>query len=133
MKLNIMKQEQKDKFRSYDLEEKLGKFGEKIIGLAKRVPRSTITRPVISQLIRAGTSIGANYMEANGASSKKDFKNKIHICKKEAKETMHWLRMLAKTHEKTREQCRILWQEAQGYAKMFSKILTTLKNKKNKN
>ena len=116
----------------YDLEEKLGQFGEKIIELAKKVPKNTITIPILSQLIRAGTSIGANYMEANGASSKQDFKNKIHICKKEAKETMHWLRMLAKAYDKTVEECRELWQETKGYAKIFSKIIGTLK-KGNKN
>jgi len=82
-------------------------------------------------LVRAGTSIGANYMEANGASSKRDFKNKIHICKKEAKETMHWFRMLAVADQAVKDECRVLWQETQGYAKMFSKILSTIKSNKN--
>ena len=115
--------------KEYDLEEKLEQFGEKIIELAKKVPKNTITTPILGQLIRAGTSIGANYMEANGASSKKDFKNKIHICKKEAKETMHWLRMLAKAYENVKGGCRELWQEAKGYAKVFSSIIRTIKKK----
>lgn len=120
--------------KSYDLEEKFSRFGEKIIELAKKVPQNTITRPILDQLIRAGTSVGANYMEANGASSRKDFKNKIHICKKEIKETMHWLRILAKADDKAKTECRALWTEAQGYAKMFSKIISTLKGKQdNKN
>ncbi len=72
---------------NYDLEERTAKFGEDIIDLCKTVEQNTITKPIINQLIRSGTSIGANYMEANGASSKKDFKNKIFICKKEAQET----------------------------------------------
>lgn len=112
--------------REYDLEEKLEQFGERIIELAKRAPKDTITIPIIDQLIRAGTSIGANYMEANGASSKKDFKNKIHICKKEAKETMHWLRMLAKAHSEISNECRDLWKEAKSYAKIFSTIIKTM-------
>ena len=116
--------------KQYDLEEKFGRFGEKIIDLAKRVSRDTITIPILSQLIRSGTSIGANYMEANGASSKKDFKNKIHICKKETKETMHWLRMLARAYEQESTECRELWQEAKGYAKMFYSIIQSLQIKK---
>ncbi len=116
--------------REYDLEEKLETFGEKIIDLAKKTPRNIVTIPVLDQLIRSGTSVGANYMEANGASSKQDFRNKIYICKKESKETMHWLRMLAKACEAVKDDCRALWDESQGYAKMFSKIGSSLKNKK---
>ncbi|MDD5626721.1 MAG: four helix bundle protein [Patescibacteria group bacterium] len=72
---------------NYDLEEKFERLGEEIIILSKKACKNPIASPLINQLIRSGTSIGANYMEANGASSRKDFKNKIHICKKEAKET----------------------------------------------
>lgn len=68
----------------YDLEERTAKFGENIIELYKNIKQDIITKLIINQLIRSGTSIGANYMEANGASSKKDFRNKIFICKKES-------------------------------------------------
>lgn len=118
--------------KEYDLEEKIEIFGEKIVDLAKKTPKNIVTSPIISQLIRSGTSVGANYMEANGASSKQDFKNKIYICKKESKETMHWLRMLARACESTKGDCRELWNEVQGYAKMFSKITNTLNNKNQK-
>ena len=77
----------------YDLEERTAKFGENIIQFAKNIPDSTITKPLISQLIRAGTSVGSNYCEADCAETRKDFVHKIGICKKEAKETKHWLRM----------------------------------------
>lgn len=80
----------------YELEERVEKFGENIIGLSKKVKITFITKSIVEQLVRAGTSVGANYFEANGASSKKDFINKIFICKKEAKETQHWLRMVSK-------------------------------------
>lgn len=119
--------------KEYDLEEKLEVFGEKIIDLTKKTPKNIITNPIINQIIRSGTSVGANYMEANGASSKQDFKNKIHICKKEAKETMHWLRMLARCCDENKEECRDLWTETQGYAKMFSKIISSLRNKNQAN
>ena len=63
----------------YNLEERTAIFSERIIDLCKKAPKDFITIPIINQLIRAGTSIGANYCEANGASSRKDFKNKIFI------------------------------------------------------
>ncbi|MDO8551065.1 MAG: four helix bundle protein [bacterium] len=66
--------------------------------------------------------MGANYCEANGASSKKDFRNKIFICKKEAKETKYWLRMLARAVEDLAGECRRLWKEAQELTMIFSKI-----------
>lgn len=66
---------------------------------AKSLPETSVNRPLISQLVRAGTSIGANYMEADAAESKKDFQHKIGLCKKEAKETMHWLRMIAAVNQ----------------------------------
>ena len=69
---------------NYDLEERTAKFGEGVIEFCKEVRQDVITKPIINQLIRSGTSIGANYMEANGASSKKDFRNKIFICKRSA-------------------------------------------------
>lgn len=106
----------------YDLEERTAVFGENIIELCKKAPQNVMTIPIIGQLIRSGTSIGANYCEANGASSKKDFKNKIFICKKEAKETKYWLRMLVKVVEVLKEECRKLWQEAQEFTLIFSKI-----------
>ncbi len=118
------------KDREYDLEEKLESFGEEIVDLAKKTPKNILTNPILDQLIRSGTSMGANYMEANGASSRQDFRNKIYICKKESKETMHWLRMLARACDLVKNDCRGLWTQAQGYAKMFSKITSSLKNKK---
>ena len=106
----------------YDLEERTAKFGEEIIEMCKKATASHITKPIISQLVRSATSIGANYMEANGASSKKDFRNKIFICKKEAMETKYWLRMLSKAEINVLEDCKRLWQEAQELTLIFSKI-----------
>lgn len=111
----------------YDLEERTARFAERIIELCKKAPKNEIMIPVIGQLVRSGTSIGANYCEANGASSRKDFKNKIYICKKESKETKYWLRMLAKSAEELKEECRELWQEAQEFTLIFSKIAINTK------
>src|SRR3972149_8709105 len=111
--------------RVYDLEERTAKFGENLILLCKKLKQDTITRPLISQLIRSGTSIGANYMEANGASSKKDFINKIFICKKETQETKHWLRMLTTCDTDHKEQIRQLWKESQELTLIFQSITSS--------
>lgn len=84
--------------------------------------KNAVTSPIINQLIRSGTSIGANYCEANGASSKADFRNKIYICKKESMETKYWLRMLANASLELADECRTLWLEAQAFTLLFSKI-----------
>ena len=115
---------------SYDLEERTAKFGENIIVLCKNISRTDITSLLIRQIIRSGTSIGANYMEANGASSKKDFRNKIFICKKETQETKHWLRMLAKAQEENKTEIRKLWQEAKELSMIFHSITKTIDTKK---
>lgn len=108
----------------YDLEDRTLKFSENIIVAVKNFPKDIASTPIIKQLIRSATSIGANYREANGASSKKDFINRIHFCKKEAKETMYWLQLLAKAveDEKNKNACRILWKESQELTFIFSKI-----------
>lgn len=109
--------------KKYDLEERTGEFGEKILEFAKKIPQNPVTLPLINQLVRSGTSIGANYCEADGAESKKDFRHKIGICKKEAKETKHWLRMIAKAVPELTQQARDLWQEAQELTLIFSAII----------
>jgi len=106
----------------YDLEERTAKFGENIICFIKTIKRDEMNRPLINQIIRSGTSIGANYMEANGASSKKDFRNKIYICRKESNETKHWLRMIAVANLNKKDECRKLWQEAHELTLIFAKI-----------
>jgi len=111
----------------YDLEERTAKFGEEIIKFAKTIPVNIITKEIIPQLIKSGTSIGANYSEADDAESKKDFKHKIGICKKEARETKHWLRMVAIACPDLKEKSRILWQEAKELHLIFNSINNSLK------
>lgn len=116
--------------KEYDLLERVTIFSEKIIDLCKKTPKNIITVPIINQLIRSGTSIGANYNEANGASSKLDFKNKICICKKEAMETKYWLRLLSKSSGEPVEDCRLLWKECHEFTLIFSKITGTMRSNK---
>ena len=85
--------------REYNLETRTLNFSTELVIFCKSCPKDTITLSLINQLIRSGTSVGANYREANGASSRKDFQNKIFICKKEAKETLYWLELISKAIE----------------------------------
>lgn len=114
----------------YDLEERTLVFSESLIDFYKKCSKTVITVPLIDQGLGSGTSIGANYCEANGASSKKDFKNKIFICKKEAKETMYWLRLICRAldEENLKEECEKLWQEAKELTMIFSKIAYSTKS-----
>ena len=114
----------------YNLEARTMKFSEDIIVFARILEKDIVTVPLIKQLIRSATSIGANYCEANGASSKKDFKNKIHICKKEAKETKYWLHLIAKASPENAEKCRKYWKEAHELTMIFSKIIITMNSAK---
>ena len=111
----------------YDPEERTAIFSENVISLAAKINKNTITLPLITQFVRAGTSVGANYCEANGAASKKDFRNKILICKKEILETKYWLKIISKADPLQVNQCQILWQEAQELTLIFSKIAVNSK------
>ena len=115
--------------KKYDLEERTAKFGEDIIDFVKSLKSNEVNRHLISQVVKSATSIGANYMEADGAESKKDFQHKIALCKKEAKETKHWLRMIAKANPHKNMDCRKLWQETQELTLIFSSILLLKKKK----
>jgi len=107
---------------TYNLEERTAQFSENIVIAIKQCKKDQLIFPVLSQLLRASTSIGANYCEANGASSRKDFINKIHICKKEAKETEYWLRVASNAVPEASEQWGTLKKEAHELTLIFSKI-----------
>ncbi|MFA6551626.1 MAG: four helix bundle protein [Patescibacteria group bacterium] len=109
----------------FDLEERTAKFGDNIIAFCRRVPQNNITNPLIAQIVRSATSVGANYCEADDAESKKDFAHKIGICRKESRETKHWLRMIANAEPSVKEEARKLWIEVQELNLIFSKIVHT--------
>lgn len=108
--------------KTYDLEERMAVFGERIFELCKSVPAIPVTRRLIDQLIGSGTGVGANYMEANNASSKRDFRNKIIIAKKESQESKHFLRMLATEVPERKDEIRKLWQEVHELTLILQKI-----------
>lgn len=113
--------------KKYDLLERTAIFGENIIEFAKTIKKDEINRPLVNQIIRSGTSIGANYCEADAGESKKDFRHKLAVCRKEAKETMYWLRMIAKTELDKKAACRELWKECQQLVFIFSSIISKVK------
>jgi len=118
------------KNNNFNLEERTAKFGQEIILFAKLIPENTITRPLINQLIKSGTSVGANYCEADEAESKRDFIHKIGLCKKEIKEVRHWLRMIIVAIPELKEKARQLWKEARELNLIFSAIIRSAKEKK---
>ena len=106
----------------FDLEERTARFGEAVVRFCKSAKGDDIDMVLVRQLARAGTSVGANYCEANDAESKRDFRHKIGICRKESKECKHWLRMVAAARPELREEIKTLWQEAKELNLIFGKI-----------
>lgn len=111
--------------KKYNLQDRTLEFGKNIIRLCKLIKFNLITSKIIDQLVRSGTSVGANYMEAVNASSKKDFKNKLYICKKEAQETKYWLIML-KECDSSNQEIEKLSQECHELNLIFQKSINTL-------
>jgi four helix bundle protein len=105
-----------------DLAERTAKFGEAVIKFAKRIPQGPINNRLIAQLVGAATSIGANYCEADDSVSGKEFKQKIGFARKESKETMHFLRMVAASEEALATEARALWREAKELNLIFGAI-----------
>jgi len=114
----------------FNLAERTAKYGIEIIRFVKLLPETNINKPLINQLVRSATSVGANYMEADCSDSAKDFIHKMIICKKEAKETCYWLQMIAETNPEKKDECRKYWREAHEFILIFSKSIQTKKNKK---
>lgn len=108
--------------KKYNLEERTAKFGEEIIRFCQKLPSNEITRPLIVQLVKCGTSVGANYSEADDAESRPDFRHKIGICKKESRECKHFLRMVVVAVPKSVVEARKLWAEAKELNLIFNSI-----------
>jgi len=115
------------KSNKFDLEERTAKFGEEILLFCRKIPKDEITKPLINQLVKCGTSVGANYCEADDAESGKDFKHKIGICKKESRESKHFLRMLATVIPEYKKELSKLWSEAKEINLIFNSIYNKVK------
>jgi four helix bundle protein len=112
----------------FDLEERTKNLAKSTIQFLKEVPENNLTKPIINQLIRSVTSIGANYCEADDAESKKDFQHKLGICKKESRETKYWLEILKTAKPESSAKIDVLWQEAKELNLIFNAIINKTKN-----
>jgi four helix bundle protein len=115
----------------YDLEKRLTVFSKKLVLYIKNMYINDINKNIVNQVLRSWTSIGANYCEANWSSSKRDFANKIYICKKEAKETVYRLELLLEITTTSRKELEILFKESYEIACIFNKIAQNFKKKEN--
>jgi len=106
----------------YDLDERTARFAETVIRFVRAVRIDAVTSPLVEQLVRSSTSIGANYGEADEAGSKKEFRYRISLCKREARESKHWLRMIAHAVPQAKEDARRLWKEANELTPIFAAI-----------
>ena len=108
----------------YDLEERTARFAERIRDFCLKLPKNAANIEYIPQLIRSGSSPGANYIEANESIGDKDFKMKIKTCRREAKEAAYWLRLvITDRSELTETERTSLRQEAKEFILIFTSIL----------
>ncbi len=109
--------------RVFDLEERTARFGEAVIDLLKKAPRSPLRSRLIEQLVGCSSSIGANHCEADVAGSKKEFRMRISTCRKESRESKHFLRLIVRAHPLIEMEARLLWREARELNLIFAAIL----------
>ena len=113
--------------KQYDLEDRTLEYGKRIIRMSKELPKNTINFKLIDQIVRSGTSMGANYREANETETKKDFCYRIRICRKEGKETIYWLNLIIEANPEFENRIKSLLQEAMELVKIFAAILEKCK------
>jgi len=110
--------------KRYDLEERTERFARRVMDFVRSLRPGLVNREVARQLIRSAGSVGANYIEANGALGKKDFLMRVRICRKEAKESAYWLRLLDGGGAESEDlKCQLV-QEANELVSIFGAIIT---------
>jgi len=111
----------------YDLEDRTLEFSKRIIRMCKFLPRNNVNEVLTKQILRSGSSVGANYIEANEALSKKDFKHRMKISRKEAKETTYWLNLIIESNNNFENRIKLLLQESIEIRKILSSIINNSK------
>ncbi|MBP5993478.1 MAG: four helix bundle protein [Candidatus Moranbacteria bacterium] len=111
------------KTKIYDLEERTLEYGKRIIHLSRSLPKDVANDTISGQLMRSGTSLGANYREANETVTKKDFSFRMRICRKEAKETVYWLQLVVEANPDLDKRVSPLLQETRELVKIFAAII----------
>jgi four helix bundle protein len=115
---------EKEKYREYDLEERTLVFSKRAVKFCRALPKTTIDAEMGKQLMRSCTSVGANYIEANECLGRKDFLMRIRICRKEAKESGYWLKLLEPVGADLRDEHQALLQESTELTKIFGSIVS---------
>jgi len=111
----------------YDLEERTLVFARRIRTFLKKLPRSLLTTDDVHQLLRSSGSVGANYIEANNSLSRKDFRMRVKICRKEAKESSYWMRLIEISDKSLEIEKAALLDESIQLTKIFGAILRNTK------
>jgi four helix bundle protein len=116
--------------RKNDLAERLLDYAVRVIKIVEALPSNIIGRRIGDQLLRSGTSVGANYEEAQAAESKKDFVHKLQIALKELRESNYWLRLLAKSKTLHNNKLEPIIDESNQLKAILSKAVITAKKSK---
>lgn len=112
-----------------ELQLRLTNFSKSVIAVCRLLPKDTVSRPLIGQLVRSATSVGANYMEACSASSERDFTHKLFICKKEAQETKYWIELLRDAFPETAHELESIKLECHELLLIFQSSTKTMRQK----
>lgn len=115
--------------RGEDIAERFLDFAVRIIKMARVLSQSPAGRHIYDQIVRSGTSAGANYEEARGAESDRDFCHKLGICLKELRETLYWMRLIERADLIPAERMREITQEATELSKIIGKSISTSKKR----
>ncbi|MFA7653492.1 MAG: four helix bundle protein [Candidatus Magasanikbacteria bacterium] len=113
--------------KHYDLEDRTLEFGKRIIRMCKSLPCSIVNNKLVDQVMRSGTSIGANYREANETETKKDLQFRLRISRKEGKETIYWLELIIESNPNFKKRIEPLLQETIELVKIISTIIEKTK------
>ncbi|MEW6417843.1 MAG: four helix bundle protein [Nitrospirota bacterium] len=114
--------------KQYDLEDRTLNFAKKIIEFVNKLPKTLSNIEISRQMVKASGSVGANYIEANESLSKKDFLMRVKICRKEAKETRYWLKLISCDKESEKERTNLI-QESTELMKIFGAIIEKTNSK----
>lgn len=113
--------------KQYDLEERTLRFAKEVIEFINIPPKTIVNIEIMKQIIRSSGSVGANYIEANESLSKKDFTMRVKICRKEAKESRYWLKLIEVRGEDAETSRQALVSEATELMKIFGSIVEKTK------
>ncbi len=127
--------ENKEENKIYDLEERTTIFAQRVIRLCRALPKDSVNNRLSGQAVGSSGSVGANYREANDALGKKDFLHRLRIARKEAKETIHWLKLIETANPEFSPRMQDLHKEANEIKNILSAIInkTEKKNEKKMN